>query len=81
MTIDQLVQTVHRALDGCASPLVDCAALERAVDERWGAAPDVDTRLAHFDSLWAHIGSTYVGFATYRPVGTTAPPPLQTTGC
>jgi hypothetical protein len=43
---------------------VDCAALEQAVDERWGDAPDVDTRLEHFDSLWAHIGSTYAGFAT-----------------
>ena len=43
---------------------VDCAALEQAVDERWGDAPSVETRLEHFDNLWAYIGSTYTGFAT-----------------
>jgi hypothetical protein len=51
-----------RPLDG--SLAVDRAALEQAVDERWGEAPDVETRLEHFDSLWAHIGSTYAGFVT-----------------
>jgi hypothetical protein len=53
---------VEQPADGGSA--VDCAALERAVDERWGTAPDVATRLEHFDSLWAHIGSTYAGFTT-----------------
>lgn len=50
--------------DAGALHAVDCARLENAVVERWGTAPNIETRLRHFDKLWAHIGSTYAGFET-----------------